>query len=136
MRILIAAIVSILVAACTATQVNQPAAASARVGVLSDYVQPSMVGGRVIFRGPNHVLEVDPSGARITRYALDGQNILNETGGLHATGAVVWLAPQSAWPNRWPPPDALTHTRYYDVHLETTTAAQIGTHTDRPIPPS
>jgi hypothetical protein len=75
-------------------------------------VVPVERDGRYVFEFANQSLAIDPRvGARITSFALDGQNVLSgpEVNALNY-GSTFWSGPQSDWD--WPPPAELDREPY------------------------
>lgn len=75
---------------------------------------PTLENGRYVFRAGELELEVNPAiGGRVTRFSLDGVNILtgpevvaDGQGALpNMYGSTFWTSPQSVW--SWPPERAL-----------------------------
>ncbi|MEY4547313.1 MAG: hypothetical protein RL685_3508 [Pseudomonadota bacterium] len=75
---------------------------------------PALENGRYVFRAGELELEVNPElGGRVTRFSLDGMNILtgpevvaDGAGTLpNMYGSTFWTSPQSVW--SWPPEAAL-----------------------------
>jgi len=72
--------------------------------------QPISRNGKYLFDVGPMSFEVDPeTGGRITRFSLDGENVIADesvTGDPINWGSTSWPSPQSDWgvPNNWPPP--------------------------------
>lgn len=64
-------------------------------------------GSLHVLQTSTHRFAVDAAGGRIVEYALAGRNVVSMAGDRVQQGSTFWMAPQSAWPEIWPPSAAL-----------------------------
>ena len=89
------------------------------------WVVPTVEGTRVCWRFGDTRFEVDAAcGARITRFSLDGDDILTgpDVNPLNF-GSTLWTSPQSQW--GWPPPVAIDSMPYGATPADETGAVRM-----------
>lgn len=70
-------------------------------------VQVHAYGEVVVLCTKTHRLAVGSRGGRILEYSVRGRNVISMAGDFVQQGSTFWVAPQSAWPEIWPPSIAI-----------------------------